>query len=982
MRPVVLVSGCAGDTRRYRAWHAAESLALAGRRVAVRTVEGEPPTAADLAGGATLILHRVAWHPAVDGWIAAARAAGGRVLYDTDDLVFDAAFAARAAALRARAGADAPRTADAADGVDAAAAAGAPAAVDAPGGGDWVAPSDAARAFAPPAHYARVLAACDGCITATAPLAAAVARLGRPARVVPNAIDLELWQLSDRAWQARRPQPDGAIVLGYASGTATHDADFAVAAAAIEAVLEAVAGARLRIVGPLALDGRWDRFAGRVERLAYLPWRRLPAALAGFDINLAPLDIADPFCAAKSELKWFEAGAVGVPTVASPIPALAVAVDDGRDGWLAPDADAWRAALLALAADPDRRAAIGRAARGAVRDRYLTDVRAADWAAALAALEGDAAAGAADPGAAVVPVVAVDDAAVERFAMGAEAVLAARAVAAAPHVAAVGPWLAARLGMERAKATSSPAAPAAAGTDHPVVAALPYPVDQATFDGASVVGGDGAGGGRSAGGGRDDAGGRIGGGGDGGGRGPGGAPRPRLLCDLALARDSTRALALEALHAAADAVPQLEVRLYGSDPAAPPPDPAAVDRPGWRWLGPLDAAARAELFAAGGVLVAPLYGNVPLPVVEAMAAGLAVAALDVPSVRWLLRDGATAVLGAGGGAALGAAAARLAADAPLRRRVAAAGRDAVARHSAGRFAAALAAVAHGGPPPPAPWAWRLVALQHLGDDPGPPLGDGDGGAGLAFVAAADGLCRIDLRLACPDGVDLDGRPRWRPLTAAERGQLRLRVAPGLPAPGVAAVRTAAAAGSAGDDWVRFDVEPLDDCAGRWWTATVTDAHDASVATGPLPRLLGAASDAFPDGHTVVGDAVATGWSPACRVWAAPPAPLPALVPAPNAPALFAAFARAAADQAEWRRREAIAAALWPLRAARWLARLDAPLPPIDRRPWPSDAAPLRKAWGTLRHYGPLALLREAAAALRWRRLDDAARAAARDQNTA
>ncbi|MFN8422553.1 MAG: glycosyltransferase [Anaerolineae bacterium] len=646
--PIVIVSGCDGDTRRYRAWHAAESLAMAGRRVTVRTVDSDPPSPADLEGAAALILHRVAWRPDVARWIAAVRAGGGRVLYDTDDRVFDDAFAARAAALGTQ---------------------------------------------APPADYRRAREACDGCIAAPAPLAEAVAALGRPAAVVRNAIDLELWRLSEAAWRRRRgggERPRDGIVIGYASGTATHDADFRVCAPAVMALLEARPDVRLRVIGPLALGGAWDRFGPRVERVPFMPWRRLPEALAAFDINVAPLDLADPFCLAKSELKWFEAGAVGVPTIAAVTPAFRAAIRDGLDGFVAADVDGWRAALAALVADAPRRRAVGAAAREAIRDDYLSDRRAVEWAAALDALGAGGAGGhgagrAAGPTsrppaadhdvAAARPLILADDPTLERFAMGAEAVLAEHGVAAAASVGAVGPWLAARAAAIRTAAGrhDDPAAPA--------VAALPYPIDHRVFAPART----------------DDP-----------------AGRPPLLFDWALGRDSSRALALQALHAAADRVPRLAVRLFSSDAAAPPPDPAAIDRPGWRDLGPLDAAARAALFAGGGVLVAPCFGNVPRAVVEAMAAGVAVAAVDVPSVRWLLRDGATAALAAPDGDAPGVAAARLLAEPARRERAVAAGRDAVARHSIGRHAAAADALARGGAVGPPPWTWQLDQLQPFG----------------------------------------------------------------------------------------------------------------------------------------------------------------------------------------------------------------------------------------------------------------------------
>ena len=49
-----------------------------------------------------------------------------------------------------------------------------------------------------------------------------------------------------------------------------------------------------------------------------MPWRKLPEIQVQFDINLAPLEIDNPFGQSKSEIKYVEAALLRVPTIASP----------------------------------------------------------------------------------------------------------------------------------------------------------------------------------------------------------------------------------------------------------------------------------------------------------------------------------------------------------------------------------------------------------------------------------------------------------------------------------------------------------------------------------------------------------------------------------------------------------------------------------------------------------------------------------------
>ena len=74
------------------------------------------------------------------------------------------------------------------------------------------------------------------------------------------------------------------------------------------------------------------------------------AVLAGVDVSLAPLR-RDRFSDAKSEVKYLEAAAVGVPTIASASPAFEVAIRPGENGLLAATRAEWDAALRALVRD-------------------------------------------------------------------------------------------------------------------------------------------------------------------------------------------------------------------------------------------------------------------------------------------------------------------------------------------------------------------------------------------------------------------------------------------------------------------------------------------------------------------------------------------------------------------------------------------------------------------------------------------------------
>jgi glycosyltransferase involved in cell wall biosynthesis len=125
-----------------------------------------------------------------------------------------------------------------------------------------------------------------------------------------------------------------------------------------------------------------ERFGA--ERTMEVPWAALevyPAAMANFDIALAPATNSG-FFRGKSDLRWLEASALGIPVVADPV--VYPQIEDGVTGLLAATPAAAREAILSLVDDPALRVRIGDAARDHVRTHRSSAAVAPQWSAVFA----------------------------------------------------------------------------------------------------------------------------------------------------------------------------------------------------------------------------------------------------------------------------------------------------------------------------------------------------------------------------------------------------------------------------------------------------------------------------------------------------------------------------------------------------------------------------------------------------------------------
>ena len=185
-------------------------------------------------------------------------------------------------------------------------------------------------------------------------------------KVLPNALDPGLWgpgPSPGRVATGRQP-----LRLLY-MGTRTHDADFTV----LEQALAQLHGERpgsfeLSMVGVRSLVGGSPPWLRTVEPPrhvggsypAFVAWF---TGLSGFDLGVAPL-LSSAFNDCKSPIKVLDYAAIGLPTLASAVPAYTDSLRSGVDCLHADnDPGAWASALAKLTRDRSALAPVAAAAR-------------------------------------------------------------------------------------------------------------------------------------------------------------------------------------------------------------------------------------------------------------------------------------------------------------------------------------------------------------------------------------------------------------------------------------------------------------------------------------------------------------------------------------------------------------------------------------------------------------------------------------------
>jgi glycosyltransferase involved in cell wall biosynthesis len=334
---ILFISGGVGDSARYRCEHVAEELSLQGYRTSV-TVQDNPFLLSYTEQFSVFVFHRVLYTGQAKSLFIQLKKLQKEIIFETDDLVYDPQYLVHMDYFQHMNTLEKKLYEH---GV----------------GGEMLADP-----------YVQVAT------TTTSFLAEKLRARGKQVFVVPNKLSGEDMKKVDTTLenQSKKDTQSEKVVVSYFSGTASHNKDFATITEPLLFILERYPHTELALYGPLDLDERFSLFGTRVKKLPFAGREKHFENISQTDINVAPLEIDNPFCESKSELKFFEAGAFGVPTIATATQTFREAIENGVDGFVAATPAEWKDCLEQLVKSATLRKTMGEQARKKVLSQYVT----------------------------------------------------------------------------------------------------------------------------------------------------------------------------------------------------------------------------------------------------------------------------------------------------------------------------------------------------------------------------------------------------------------------------------------------------------------------------------------------------------------------------------------------------------------------------------------------------------------------------------
>ena len=330
MKDILLINGCLIDyCERYRVHHKREELIANG--FSVDEVAPDVLNEELIKLYSCFVIYRTAWSEHMDRFVELVKKENKVIFYDMDDLVFDLKFTNTIKELK-NFTSEQRRQYD--DGV---------------------------------VKYGKLLSYCDYGITTTNVLAKEMKPYVKEVCIDKNIASLEMQKYSEIAIKEVQ-KDENKVIIGYASGTITHNADFDMISDSIKKILDKYDNVYFNFIGVLTVPEEFKKYGDRIITSPFVDYKELPKVIRRLDINIAPLEDT-VFNTAKSCIKWMEAGLVKVPTIASNLGDFKDSITDGYDGILCNENE-WYEKLEELVVNKELRNKIAENAYKTVYEKY------------------------------------------------------------------------------------------------------------------------------------------------------------------------------------------------------------------------------------------------------------------------------------------------------------------------------------------------------------------------------------------------------------------------------------------------------------------------------------------------------------------------------------------------------------------------------------------------------------------------------------
>ncbi len=194
-------------------------------------------------------------------------------------------------------------------------------------------------------------------------------------QVLPNYLDDSIWQLREP-----KVRKDGPLTIGF-MGSNSHTPDLDIIAPVIKSLLVKHENKlTFKVIGtplPSSLEGTQGVEWQASPSNTYVDFAKF-FQTQDFDIFIAPL-AENLFNSCKSNLKFLEYSALGVPGVYSAIAPYSNTLSHGIDGFLAKTETEWEEHLETLINNPELRLKIAHAAQDKIRKQYLLSKQIRSW---------------------------------------------------------------------------------------------------------------------------------------------------------------------------------------------------------------------------------------------------------------------------------------------------------------------------------------------------------------------------------------------------------------------------------------------------------------------------------------------------------------------------------------------------------------------------------------------------------------------------